>query len=107
MNLTLGEAKEKFKSGWWENKIAREIVDFQLYEDRLCCPFGIFHGALEQVLGRPVFTHEFADSKALREEYEGKREFDGVIPSFKRVAGGKPFFLFSPQTGKIYKTEDG
>ena len=81
MSLTEKEAIQKFNSNWWKGKTAKEIVDFQLYEERLCCPFDIFHRAMEEVLGRPVYTHEFADQKALQEEYEGKRKYDGLFPS--------------------------
>jgi len=74
-----------YNSKWWEGKTAKEIVDFQLYEKRLCVEFSVFHKAIEEVLGRPVFTHEFADQKALQEEYEGKREYDGLDASIKRI----------------------
>jgi hypothetical protein len=91
--MTKAEAIAKYESKWWEGKTPNEIVDFQLYEARLCCPFEIFHKAIEMVLRRPVFTHEFADNRALQEEYEGKRKYDGLIPSIKRVTGDKPIFL--------------
>ena len=32
---------------------------FQIHQDRLCMPFGVFHEVVETALGRPVFTHEF------------------------------------------------
>lgn len=28
-----------------------------------CCPFGEFHKDVEDRMGRPVFTHEFADKE--------------------------------------------
>jgi len=83
--LNKEEATKLYNSKWWEGKTAKEIVDFQLYEDKLCVEFPVFHKAMEQVLGRPVYTHEFADQKALQEEYEGKREYDGLDASIKRV----------------------
>ncbi len=64
----------KAESKWWIGKTAHEIVSFQLYEDRLCMPFGDFHEAVEKALGRPVWTHEFADTKGLQIEFEGKRK---------------------------------
>jgi len=79
------QAIARFNSNWWEGKTAKEIVGFQLYEKRLCMPFGLFHKAMEEVLDRPVFTHEFADYNALQGEYEGKREYDGLDASIKRV----------------------
>ncbi len=72
--MTHEEAIEMSKSGWWKTKTVREIVEFQLYEDRLCMPFDEFHKAVEEALGRSVWTHEFADIKGLQAEYEGKRE---------------------------------
>lgn len=71
--MTKEEAITKAETKWWLGKSAREIVDFQLYEDRLCMDFSDFHKALETALGRPVWTHEFADRQGLQAEYEGKR----------------------------------
>jgi len=79
------KAIEMYKARWWEGKTAKEIVDVQLYQDKLCIEFAVFHKAMEEVLGRPVFTHEFADQKALQEEYEGKRQYDGIDASIKRI----------------------
>ena len=44
---------------WWKEKSYREIAEFQLFTAELCCPFDVFHEAVEKSLGRPVFTHEF------------------------------------------------
>ena len=68
------EAIAKSETGWWETATDKEIVDFQLYEPRLCMPFDKFHEALTKVLGRDVWTHELADNASLIAEYEGKRE---------------------------------
>ena len=48
-----------FGSRWWLSRSAREIAKFQLFTVELCLPFGIFHRALEEVLGRPIWIHEF------------------------------------------------
>jgi hypothetical protein len=71
--MTTEEAIAKAKTGWWKDKTPKEIVDFQLYEEKLCMDFSDFHKAVEKVLHRPVWTHEFADVAGLRAEYEGKR----------------------------------
>ena len=71
--MTKEEALAKVATKWWETATTREIVEFQLFEDRLCMPFGDFHGAVEKELGRPVFTHEFAEPARLREEFRGTR----------------------------------
>ena len=81
-----GQAIELCNSGWWKEKTAREIVEFQLYENKLCMPFDEFHKAITEALGRSVWTHEFADQKGLQAEYEGKREHEyNPIQSAKRI----------------------
>jgi hypothetical protein len=37
----------------------KQIAEFQINQKCLCMPFRIFHEAVEKVLNRPVFTHEF------------------------------------------------
>ena len=49
-----------------------EIVKFQLFEPKMCMPFSVFQKAVEDVLGRPVYTHEFADSDKLITEFKQK-----------------------------------
>jgi hypothetical protein len=66
------EAIKLGKTEWWKEASPKQIVDFQLYEDRLCMPFSEYQKAIEKVLGRPVFTHEFAIPENLQREYEGK-----------------------------------
>lgn len=86
------------ESGWWRKKTPREIVAFQLFEDLLCMSFGDYHRAVEIVLGRPVWTHEFAYGDRLRAEFLGRKrrpymsEILDLIPAEKRivvVAGGQ------------------
>ena len=67
--MTQFEALDKYDTEWWLISTPREIVDFQLYEDRLCMPFDLFQEAVEELLG-PVFTHEFADPGKLRQRLE-------------------------------------
>jgi hypothetical protein len=43
---------------WWESKSPREIAEFTMRTRELCCPFAVFHEAIEKTLDRPVFTHE-------------------------------------------------
>lgn len=58
------------KTGWWKCLEPFEIVLFQLYERNLCMDFPDFHEAVEQMVRRPVFTHEFAAPEILRKEFE-------------------------------------
>ena len=76
MELNIGisesEAKQLDQLGWYKDKTANEITAFQLFEKRLCMPFDRFHAAVEEALGRPVWTHEFADPSRLQEEFRNK-----------------------------------
>ena len=77
----------------WVEWSDEEIVKFQLFQDKLCMPFSRFHKAVNVVLDRPVFTHEFTTSnhENLIKEYLGEKEqptFEEVvnlIPKDKRV----------------------
>lgn len=92
MSLTKEQAIELCNSKWWEGKSAREIVGFQLFEEKLCMPFGDFHGAVETALGRPVYSHEFGmNVEGLKKEFLGTgapptlAEICEMIPEAKRV----------------------
>lgn len=47
------------ETGWWKSKSYREIAEFCMATEELCCPFGVLHESIEKAIGRPVFTHEF------------------------------------------------
>jgi hypothetical protein len=66
--VTREEAIALAKSGWWRKATDEEIAVFCLNEPRLCCPWDVYHRSIEKLLGRPVFTHEFADPRKLLEE---------------------------------------
>lgn len=70
--MTKEEAIAKSNTKWWKTATQQEIAEFQLREPLLCCPFSIFHKAVEVFMGRPVFTHEFANPTALFQEKAGK-----------------------------------
>jgi hypothetical protein len=93
--MTKAQALRKAKSGWWERQSAREIVAFQLYEQRLCMPFPLFHKAVEEALGRSVWTHEFGlNLEGLKAEFEGCRApatFDKIVGQLRRT--GKPVVI--------------
>ena len=57
--LTKEKAIELCESKIWEDWTSEEISKFQLWQDKLCVPFDVFHKAIEESLGRPVYTHEF------------------------------------------------
>ena len=66
--IAFGEAK------LYENLSDREKVELQLFQQKLCMPFDVFHEAIEKVLGRPVWTHEFAFIENLQKEFLGEKE---------------------------------
>jgi hypothetical protein len=92
--LTFEQAVKIAKSEVWKEWTPEEIVKFQLFTDRLCMPFDVFQEAVETVLNRPVWTHEFACSQDLQKEYLGEKEaptFEeiiGMIPEEKRILVG-------------------
>src|SRR5258708_4934051 len=67
-------AMEKYgENHWWEPDVdPRKFAYYQLHEDlMLCAKFSQLHSAVELLLGRPVYTHEFGISiDALRQEAE-------------------------------------
>ena len=89
--LTEAQAIEIFKSDVWKEWSLEYVAKFQLYQRRLCVPFSLFHQAMEQELGRSVWTHEFAFYDNIKEEYEKKRkkpsfqEILELIPEEKRI----------------------
>lgn len=92
--MTKEQAVALAKSGWWKDKSHEEIAIFQLYEERLCMPFDVFQEAVEKLLKRPVFTHEFARPDRLKAELFDDRpaptmaEILDLIPAEKRLVIG-------------------
>lgn len=90
------EAIKLADSGWWKNKTAQEIAEFQLAEDKLCMPFDEFHKAVEGWLERPVWTHEFANTDELLAEGHGenkKRTMNDVMQKAQDLMGNKPIIV--------------
>ncbi len=89
--MTEKQAIALAESEFWKDMTLEDRAKFQLFQERLCMPFGVFHEAVEKLLGRGVWTHEFANQKALQQEYLGERkapsmqEIIEMIPADKRV----------------------
>lgn len=90
--LTTESAIARYESGFWEGLSYSERAGFQLFEKKLCMPFDIFHEAIEEALGRPVFTHEFGlNLEGLKKEFLGEaqaptlEEIVNLIPEEKRI----------------------
>ncbi len=81
--LTSEEAIAFSESKQWESMTLRERAEFQLRQEMLCMPFGVFHEAVEKTLGRPVYSHELGlNVEGLIAELEGKRfppDSDAII----------------------------
>ncbi len=90
--LTKEDAIKLFDSNWWIGKSHKDLAMFQLHEPLLCMPFRVFHEAVEESLGRPVFTHEFGlNMEGLMKELRGEApapslaDILALIPEDKRV----------------------
>jgi len=74
------------KSEAWKNMDPKERAAWQLEQELLCMPFQVFQESVEEALGRPVLTHEFANRAALRLEMEGKAK----PPTFAQILAMLP-----------------
>lgn len=74
--LTKEQAMLFYDQRCWEPLTLRQRAEFQMMQDKLCMPFGVFHEAVEKTLGRPVFTHEFG----LNRDGLTTELFDGAPP---------------------------
>lgn len=92
--LTKEQAIAFAENKLYEGMTSRQIAEFQLNQELLCMPFSVFHKAIEEALGRPVWTHEFAFSENLKQELMGERdaptfeEIIELIPADKRIIVG-------------------
>lgn len=85
--LTKQEAIAFYNSGAWRVMDAQTRAMFQMEQHKLCMPFDEFHKAVEETLGRPVWTHEFGlNRKGLLAEMQGK----ATAPSFADILGLLP-----------------
>lgn len=85
--LTREQAIAFHDSGAWKQMDAKARAVFQMEQDKLCMPFSEFHAAIEEALGRPVFTHEFyLNRDGLRAELEGKAK----APTFADILAMLP-----------------
>lgn len=79
--LTQQQAIDMANSKIWQTWTDDQIVRFQLFQKKLCMDFDRFHEAIENVLKRSVFTHEFASPDLIKEEYLGSRP----VPTFAEI----------------------
>ncbi len=67
--FTREEAIEFAQQRKWEALTPKERGLLQLRQDRLCMEFSAFHEGVTELLGRPVWTHEFGRPDELWAEY--------------------------------------
>jgi len=91
--MTKEEALALYDTGWWKDVTPEKIVEFQLYEERLCMPFDKFQAAMEKVLDRPVFTHEFAELDKLCADYERVKKGEPTQGPDFSILEGKPVIV--------------
>jgi len=61
LRVAVAKAKAKYTVAWWEpDHDPKEMAYYQLNEPILLVNFGDFHVALEKLLGRSIWSHEFA-----------------------------------------------
>ena len=85
--LTTQQAIAFAESGAWQKWDAKTRAMFQMEQDCLCMPFNEFHKAVEEALGRPVWTHEFGLNRdGLLAELQGK----ATAPSFADIVAMLP-----------------
>ena len=53
----------------WKEWTNEQVVAFQLFQERLAVPWSVFQLAMDDVLGRPTWTHEYTDVDKLKTEY--------------------------------------
>jgi hypothetical protein len=86
------QAIKLYESKFWEKMSYRDKATFQLFEEKLCMPFDVFHEAMERTLNRPIWTHEFGlNYEGLKKELLGEslpptlEEIINLIPEEKRI----------------------
>ena len=67
----------------------RERAELQLFQQKLCMPFDVFHEAIEKALDRPVYTHEFAFIDELQKEFLGEKEPPTLEEILSLIPNGK------------------
>ena len=90
--LTKEQAIKAAQSEIWKDMTDQQIVQFQLFQSRLCMPFGEFHRAISAVLNRAVYTHEFGDSDALKAEFLGEKKTANTGRNHQHDPGRKADF---------------
>lgn len=90
--MTREQAIAVHESRVWQRMPIERAALIQLQEKLLFMPFDEFHRGVEALLGRSVWTHEFAKPALLLAEYRGDKEAPSIqeiidmIPAEKLIA---------------------
>ena len=108
--LTFDEAYEIAASLFWESGewMPVELALMQLRQDRCVMNFDVYQAGVEELLGRPVMTHELIYPADLMEEYEGKRAAPDraeVVGKMKTIRQGKPTIIVEKEG--VVRDDDG
>lgn len=83
--LTTEQAIAFAKSHVYNDWSYEQLVRFQLFQRNICMDFSIFHKAMENVLKRPIYTHEFAYWDNLKKEYLGVKNAPTIEEIIKLI----------------------
>lgn len=84
--FTKEEAIRFAESGEWKDLTFQERAAIFFHNPLLCMPFSVAHEAVEKVLGRGVWTHEFAKPELLIDKWNGRRD----APTFAEILAQIP-----------------
>ena len=96
--ITKEQAIAFYESKAWEDMSARARAEFQLLNDRLCMPFDVYHKAMEETLGRPVYSHEFGmNIEGLMAELFGGATPPNLDDILEMIPTDKRMFIVVPE----------
>lgn len=93
----------KFSKAWekkgWDKFDKKTLARFQLNERYLAVPWSLFHESVELLLGRPVWTHEFANCQSLINELQPGKKIS-LCDVFDKLPKDKPKIIIGIDGGK-------
>ena len=101
--LTKEQAISFGENKCYEDMSLNDRAYFQLEQELLCMPFDVFHEAVEALLGRPVWTHEFARPDLLLQEANGEKEAPTFDEIMSMVPKEKICLVITPEEKKAEK----
>lgn len=64
--LSLEEVEQLSNSDWWKSATAEDIAIFQVFQERLVCPFLIFQQSIEKTVGELLSTIAFSNGEGVQ-----------------------------------------